>query len=264
MNKTIEDVANEYVTQDTRYTALPYALLVIEEDFVRNDDEGDIVGIVSPCYDNVYAYDSLRDKRIFEIAIDGLDESSEEDKNIIEEIKKDFLKIELLDDLEEFWHKYIDDDAKVYMFSSYYTYKGRQMFLTESSAKAYIKANEDNLQNPKTYGIHISQNRDMELVIQDLMKKATAPFDEWNPEAQRYYKHNVLLGLEQANKPEVALLEKYREFVKSIQRISKVCCSDTEGFKEIVDLTPSANDKEFVFVGNAKLFNEIKKMEKEL
>ncbi len=104
-NRTLEDVANEYVTQDNRCTRFPYALLVLEG-------------------------------------------------------------------------------------TSYN--KGKQMFLTESSAKNYIERHKHKIVNPRTYGIYVEDNHDMELLIRELMKKATLPIEEWNHEARRYFLQEVL------------------------------------------------------------------------
>lgn len=66
------------------------------------------------------------------------------------------------------------------------------MFLTESSANAHITMNGHNMKKPVTYGIHVFRNPDMELIIQDLMKKATVPFEQWNDEAKSYFTRNVM------------------------------------------------------------------------
>lgn len=187
MNKTIEEVANEYVTQSNRGTAFPYALLVIEEELVYSED-GEVIGIYSPYAAEMYYYDDLKPKELLEEAINN----NLDDEEKIEEIKEDFNDIYFSYDLIDFYNKYIDDDARLYTFNREYARKGEQMFLTESSAKAHIEMNGHNMKKPITYGIRVFRNPDMELIIQDLMKKATVPFEQWNDEAKSYFTRNVM------------------------------------------------------------------------
>lgn len=187
MNKTIEEVANEYVTQNNRGTAFPYALLVIEEELVCSED-GEVIGIYSPNAAEMYYYDSLKPTELLQEAKD----CTVDDEEMIDDLEEEFNDISCADDLLQFYIKYIDLDARLYTFNREYVRKGEQMFLTESSAKAHIAMNGHNMKKPTTYGIHVFRNPDMELIIQDLMKKATVPFEQWNDEAKSYFTRNVM------------------------------------------------------------------------
>jgi len=184
MNKTIIDIANEYVTQDNRCTAFPYALLVIEEELVQSED-GDVIGIYSPYQAVMFYYSETKDPTLLEEALNYAD------GELHEELREDFNNIYWADDMLNFYREYIDEDARLYQYNKQYVHKGEQMFLTESSAEAHIKLNGHNMKNPITYGIHIFRNPDMELLIQDLMTKATVPMEQWNHEAQHYYKRVI-------------------------------------------------------------------------
>lgn len=186
MSRTIEQVANEYVTQSNRGTAFPYALLVIEEELVQSED-GEVIGIYSPNAAEMYYYDSVTPAELLKEVKEIIDD---EERN--EEIEEDFNNITFSYDLLEFYQKYVDDDARIYSFNKEYARKGEQMFLTESSANAHITMNGHNMKKPVTYGIHVFRNPDMELIIQDLMKKATVPFEQWNDEAKSYFTRNVM------------------------------------------------------------------------
>lgn len=187
MNRTIEQIANEYVTQDNRGTAFPYALLVIEEELVNSED-GEVIGIYSPNAAEMYYYDSLKPTELLQEAKD----CTVDDEEMIDDLEEEFNDISCADDLLQFYIKYIDLDARLYTFNREYARKGEQMFLTESSAKAHIEMNGHNMKKPTTYGIHVFRNPDMILIIQDLMKKATVPFEQWNDEAKSYFTRNVM------------------------------------------------------------------------
>jgi len=187
MNRTIEQIANEYVTQDNRVTAFPYALLVIEEELVNSED-GEVIGIYSPNAAEMYYYDSLKPTELLQEAKD----CTVDDEEMIDDLEEEFNDISCADDLLQFYIKYIDLDARLYTFNREYARKGEQMFLTESSAKAHIEMNGHNMKKPTTYGIHVFRNPDMILIIQDLMKKATVPFEQWNDEAKSYFTRNVM------------------------------------------------------------------------
>jgi hypothetical protein len=186
-NKTIEEVANEYVSQNNRGTAFPYALLVIEEELVSSED-GEVIGIYSPNAAEMYYYDSLKPTEL----LHELKDLSVDDEYAIDEIEEIFNDISCAEDLLQFYRRYIDLDARLYTFNREYVRKGEQMFLTESSAKAHIDMNGHNMKKPITYGIHIFRNLDMELIIQDLMKKATLPIEQLNDEAKSYFTRKVL------------------------------------------------------------------------
>lgn len=185
MSRTIIDVANEYVTQDNRGTAFPYALLVTEEELVRTDD-GEIIGIWSPRSADMTYYDDVKDARLLQ---EVLDNNDEEDPA---EITEEFEDIWGTYDMLEFYKKYIDKDADLYQFNKERRSKGEQMFLTESSAEAHIRMNGHNMKNPITYGIHVFRNPDMEIIILDLMSKATLPIEQWGAEARHWYLRSKL------------------------------------------------------------------------
>ena len=184
MSRTIIDVANEYVTQDNRGTAFPYALLVIEEELVRSDD-GDIIGIYSPRAADTTYYNDVKEASLLSEVLDNNDEEDHA------EITEEFEDIWSTYDMLEFYKKYIDEDANLYEFNKERKSKGEQMFLTESSAEAHIRMNRHNMKNPITYGIHVFRNPDMEIIILDLMSKSTLPIEEWGAEARHWYLRNA-------------------------------------------------------------------------
>ena len=183
MKRTIIDIANEYVTQNNRGTAFPIAYICIEKKRIYRED-GELFEIYEG--GESISFDSYDDKEILEMVLDYNDTHSEE------QIQEAWDEVDCGYGLEQFIETYYSDEATFHYYDLEYNYEGKQMFLTESSAKAHIIMNGHNMSSPKDYGIHVFRNIDMEIIVQDLMSRATTPKDEWGHEALHYYNRYIL------------------------------------------------------------------------
>ena len=200
-NETLEEVANEYVTQNNRGTAFPIGYVVSETSRVDNED-GEHFYIYSD--GEATDYDSTEDVSILNDAyecseVDDVDSYEEDHDEFADEIaKRDEIKtaFEYIDgsysDLEDFVHQYIDDDADIIRYDEERVYKGKQMFLTLSGVQTHIRQNGHNMDNPRSYVIWINRNHEMVMIINDLIKRATVSKDKWSNEALHYYKRKGL------------------------------------------------------------------------
>lgn len=199
-NETLEDVANEYVTQDNRGTAFPIAYIVSETTEVVNDD-GEQFFLYNG---DIAKYDSTEDISLLNDAyerseVDDVDSYEEDHDEFADEIaKRDEIKtaFEFINgdysDLEDFVHQYIDDDADVIRYDVERVYKGKQMFLTLSGVQTHIRQNGHNMDNPRSYVVWVNRNHEMTMIINDLIKRATVSKDKWSEEALSYYKRKGL------------------------------------------------------------------------
>ena len=200
-NVTLEEVANEYVTQDNRSTAFPIAYIVSETtEVVNNDGEQFYVYMDG----DIAKYDSTEDISLLNDAyeyseVDDVDSYEDDHDEFADEIaKRDEIEaaFEEIDgshyDLEEFVHQYIDDDADGIRYDVERVYKGKQMFLTLSGVQAHISSNGHNMYNPRSYVVWVNRNHEMTMIINDLIKRATVSKDKWSEEALYYYKRKVL------------------------------------------------------------------------
>lgn len=200
-NETLEEVANEYVTQNNRGTAFPIGYIVSETVENINDDGEQFYIHMDTEY---VKYDSMEDISLLNDAyeyseVDDVDSYEEDHDEFADEIaKRDEIKtaFEYIDcdysDLEEFVHQYIDDDADIIRYDEERVYKGKQMFLTLSGVQTHIRQNGHNMDNPRSYVVWVNRNHEMTMIINDLIKRATVSKDKWNAEALHYYKREGL------------------------------------------------------------------------
>jgi hypothetical protein len=164
-NYDLAALANDYVTQDNLCTAHPIAFVITEifKEPTVDNEPGDCIMAMSDS-DN-YEFDSI-------------EEAEEHIKNTYNPDDPDDIDI---DDYFSYalWYE------KVRRQSTFTP----QMFLTKNSIQEHIESNKHHYNKPKTLLIHATwRNYEMELFIRELYKYATAPHDQWNHEALRYYK----------------------------------------------------------------------------
>jgi len=182
--KTLEQVANEYVTQDNRSTRFPYALLITEELSSPVEDWSSAYDfLIVKTSDEEYRFNTYNDPKILALA---------EVVNDTGGMHESFDSISDPEDMIEFFQNYIDIDCELVRMVSRSVFTGVQMFLTESSANEYIDKNKHNMNEPSTYGIHVYDDLAMISLIHELMKKASLPIEQWNQEARRYFIQEVL------------------------------------------------------------------------
>ncbi len=166
--KFLEELANEIATQDTRGTAQPYGLTVLQENVrVVPEGFGDRVLYI---FDDVEFLDDEWDRfvKYVEEEFDGED--------IVEKVKKynDFNELasddELVDELDLKW---FDCDVEKEVFLNRFNF-----FLTEKAAQEYLKKDVHNLRNPSLYGVHLYKNEEMKRLIEIILKFKTVKDEE--------------------------------------------------------------------------------------
>lgn len=204
MNRTLEEIANEYVTQSNLGTRHPIGFIVSETKQIPNaHGEGEMI----IAYQDGDAWDFDNKEQMMEQVMDdeGLESYYKMDKKDlyeedeegryyeneitqIEEIKENFEDMSM----SELFEKYFPD-AWCFTYDNERINKGKQLFLTKTGVEDHIKCNGHHLENPKSLLIYACwRNPEMELFMQSLYGHATVPREKWNYEAKRYYEDEVL------------------------------------------------------------------------
>lgn len=168
MSKTLEQIANEYVTQDNMSTRHPIAFVITEiyEQPTVDNEPGDCLMCITD--GDCLEFECINEAKRY--IIDTYNPDTDEE-------------IELEDYFDHIlWYERVRRQSN-------FTH---QMFLTKSSIEDHMKANKHHYNEPEYLLINAAwRNNEMELFIRDLYKHATVSQDEWNYEALRYYKHEV-------------------------------------------------------------------------
>jgi hypothetical protein len=153
--KFIKELSHEMKTQDNRSTAQPFCLMLEEEvERILPDGFGD------------------------NILIRWNDESYYEDdfKELKEELLEDgYQEIEKLNDFEEMKDfAYGHEDMQTFAYTKEHEVKSNtaNFFLTEKAYNEHLKTNKHNLNNPKSFGIHLHRNWEMENLFKIIHKLA--------------------------------------------------------------------------------------------
>jgi len=163
MRRSLEEVANEYVTQDNLCTAHPIGFIVTDlEEVYNHDGDGDAFYVVWN-YDR-FNFSSREEMEEF------MEENGIEDEDEFDEI--------------------ISQDL-VRSPNNYH----QQIFLTKSGVEEHMRSNAHHYNEPKSLLIHAAwRNPDMDALIGALYRAATVPMEEWNHEARSYYQRRELGG----------------------------------------------------------------------
>jgi hypothetical protein len=160
----IRNLSHEMKTQDTRGTAQPYGLTILQEQYIRfcGEEEGDEIW----CYWKCQEY---RENQFEEFKQDAL-RYYEEDPDIYEAIQQ----LESFDDL--YWDAELAEkiEADVYWvgIDENVDINRFNFFLTEKAANEYIEKDRHNLRRPSTYGVHLYKNDEMKKLIEVIHKLA--------------------------------------------------------------------------------------------
>jgi hypothetical protein len=163
----LKELANEYATQSNRGTAFPYAIALQEEKMVANfHNEGEHINL----YDNDgdCIWDSqYSDESNLESIINWLDLDL-----TIEELSKEILRVtsntpncESVKD----WLEEQKEEVNELNYDLEHQYNSN-LFFTESGYESHIKQNRHNLSNPRSYGIYLDRNPQMERLLRIIMK----------------------------------------------------------------------------------------------
>ena len=164
----LKDLSKEITTQDTRSTASPYGLVIGQKKRQVVDYEN--------C-DHKAIYWNETDYDTFDEFFDAIKEYYLEDgctKEVVNYIKETCSDIDDVRNEEYNLSKMMNNTPKAYGYDIVDDFStdccGGNFFLTEKSAKEYIKNNNHNLSGAFTYGIHLYRNPEMKQLIEILSK----------------------------------------------------------------------------------------------
>ncbi len=170
----IKNLSHEMKTQDSRGTSQPYAL-VIQQDKIEYGIDKDYTDEFCIVWGDEVYHDNEYDDYVERV------------KQTIDDFKADGEKCDEWEDLYlsllgNYDGMYsgtpiLEDEMNIVGYKTYQTsdminFFGGNLFLTEKSAEAYIDVNRHNLDNPKTYGVHLYRNPEMEKLYEIIHKLA--------------------------------------------------------------------------------------------
>ena len=232
MKRELRGIANEYVMQDNRATAYPYALIVIQKEKNYHDD-GDYLEIVfeDEVFDIVnekdYAslLDSVLDEYWYDPEHSGQFDSLEEYETKVKEIKDYWNEhVKSPSDCETFCHVYSSAQPGFFWFDLEYNYDGLPtVYFLESSACLAADAIRKNNPNGEatTYGIRLD-TPEYVTIIKHLLTVADVPIEAWNHEALHYYNAYVLKPrIQEVIRQQEVLRIKEKQRVEALLHASK-------------------------------------------
>lgn len=160
----IINLSKEMSSQDNRGTAPPFGLTIMQ-DYERLLPEG-YDGQIS-CYwlDHEATFYNIEELKSF------ITENHEEDD--LPKAEKEILEMESLYDLRdtstanELSMTIVDTKTELEIREH-----GFNFFLTEKAYKEHLRCNRHNLSNPKSYGVHLYRNEEMETLYKIIHKLA--------------------------------------------------------------------------------------------
>lgn len=165
----IINLAKEMKTQDTRWTAQPYGLVIGEtKRIIKDYDNCDNKAI----YWNETDYDTFEE---FLVAVkEYYLEDCESHKAVLDFINKWCNDIDDIRNYECELYNLMDEPPHAYGYNVEQVFNdnghGINFFLTEKEAKKHIERNKHNLSGPFTYGIHLFRNPEMEKLYDVIFK----------------------------------------------------------------------------------------------
>lgn len=175
--RSIEDIANEYVTQDNAMTAYPIAvaLQVVEKRVAADGCDYDLVSV-----------DFRGDFVEFSTKEEVWDQYADWEGLTVEEAKENFKdQLSEYDTMEDLINM-LWDSPRIIPIKKEHVYADN-IFFTMSGYEAHIKSNGHNLRGARPYIIHLFRNSEMTAIAELLMDSATVPKDKWNESALNYY-----------------------------------------------------------------------------
>lgn len=153
--KFIKELSNEMRSQDTRCTAQPYGLIILEEKTrVLPEGFGD-------------EYIAVMDSE--EYTLEDLKEWFECDDKAIELLSEH-------DSLSSLQGSYAASELNICVYTISKEHEANEnnanFFLTEKAYENHIKRNGHNLSKPQSYGIHLFRNEEMEKLYNIIHKLA--------------------------------------------------------------------------------------------
>ena len=163
----LKELANEYATQSNRGTAFPYAIALQEEKMAANfhnegehtnlyDNDGDCV------WDSQYSNESNLEGIISWLDLDLS----------IAELSNEILRVTSYTPNDESVRDWLEEQGKEVDAMNYdleHQYNSN-LFFTESGYESHIKQNRHNLSNPRSYGVYLNRNSQMERLLRIIMK----------------------------------------------------------------------------------------------
>ena len=160
----IKELSHEMKTQDNRGTAQPYCLMLQEEvERPVPDDMGS--NVLIRWNDESYYNHSFKELK------EEMLEYYENNSEILASVKKSDSFLNLIRNMRfrlsspDFYTVDYNTDHEVVSNSA-------NFFLTEKAYNEHIKANKHNLKNPRSYGIHLFRNWEMEELFKIIHKLA--------------------------------------------------------------------------------------------
>ena len=190
------------LTQDTRCTAQPYALILTEREIqVRGRDHASNCGLYWD--DSFYEsdqFDEFKSDIKEHFYNDGIDQEIEEALNEID----GFYELDGSNLSEVLKDKYNHD------FNGHEVWyeDNANFFFTENGYGDYIKRNGHNLKSPQSYGIHLTRNDEMKKVIDIIHKVANIG------KSERYSWFNSIIRRYITISEEVRFLNSNKKFIQ--------------------------------------------------
>ena len=157
----IKNLSHEMKTQDNRSTAQPYGLILTEEvETIMSNGYGDY--LMARFDDEIfYEFDEL---------LEYISDYFGKNNKKIESISENY------NSLRDLSNSFEADELEIDIFSYNIEQKptliNSNFFLTEKSYNDYLRQNSHNLNNPKSYGIHLTKNDEMKKLYEVIHKLA--------------------------------------------------------------------------------------------
>lgn len=165
----IKNLSHEMKTQDNRFTAQPYALVVRQE--VQN-----LLPIeYSEGIFTLYDHGAAEEYREWDEWIDSI-RPDDEDNFRDDKYKENFKEAIELGSFEEMKDSELEDFFEVSINAVKYNQEIKEnsfnLFLTEKAYDEHLRVNRHNLVKPDSYGVHLFRNPEMEKLYNVIHKLA--------------------------------------------------------------------------------------------
>ncbi len=173
--RTIEEIANDFVTQDNLGTAMPI-VRVLQEQREEVAADGCHYDALNVGIQGEYTtFDT--EEEIWECYAEWEGLTVEEAK---EKFKDDYYH-SMYDLIELLW-----ENPRIIPIKRNHK-NSDNFFFTQKGYEEHLLENRHNLRSPRPYGIHLFRNPEMKVILFSIMQHATVPKEQWNHEARRFY-----------------------------------------------------------------------------
>lgn len=153
----IKNLSHEMKTQDNRMTAQPFGLILLQEvEEVRPNGFGDDYVAVHDC-EHYYSFKDL---------VNGLEDYYGCDNVVLGDVKS-LWELQGTTEAQQY-----DIDIYAYERTSVPKKMQSNFFITEKAYNEYIEKDGHNLNNPKSFGIHLTRNNEMQTLYKIIHKLA--------------------------------------------------------------------------------------------